>query len=204
MPLFLPADEPIVTCTARACEGCPVLGSLKCHFGPGDLLAFILSASPAFVLGATGIAVAGGGYLILWGVLVVGCFGVVEIRVLCSHCPHYAERVSSLRCWANYGSPKLWRYRPGPMSRREKTVFFGALASVAGYPLLFMLVAALWPLLAAFLTALAGVVAFMAVRMCGRCMNFACPANRVGGPTRQAFIQRNPGVAAGPARGAPR
>jgi hypothetical protein len=204
MPLFLPAGEPIVTCTAGACEGCPVRRSLKCHFGAGDLLPFLLSASPAFVLGAIGIAAAGVGYLALWGVLLVGCFGVAEIRVLCSHCPHYAERVSSLRCWANYGSPKLWRYRPGPMSRWEKTVFFGALASVAGYPLLFMLVAASWALLAAFLAALAGLATFMAIRMCGRCMNFACPANRVSGPTRQAFIQRNPGVVPGGAQAASR
>ena len=29
----------------------------------------------------------------------------------------------TLKCWANYGSPKLWKYRPGPMSLAEKTVF---------------------------------------------------------------------------------
>ena len=48
--------------------------------------------------------------------LCVGFFGFIETRVLCSHCPHYAEEGASLRCWANYGSPKLFKYRPGPMS----------------------------------------------------------------------------------------
>ncbi|GAJ20475.1 unnamed protein product, partial [marine sediment metagenome] len=27
--------------------------------------------------------------------------------------------INTLKCWANYGSPKLWKYRPGPMSLNE-------------------------------------------------------------------------------------
>jgi hypothetical protein len=53
------------------------------------------------------------------GAIARGCFGLLEIRVMCSHCPHYAEAGRLLKCWANYGSPKLWAYRPGPMCRME-------------------------------------------------------------------------------------
>jgi hypothetical protein len=196
MPLFLSAARPVATCTAGACEDCPVRHRLACHFGPGQLLTFLLVAAPAFVLGGIGIARLSAWCLIPWAVVILGCFGLVEIRVLCTHCPHYAEPgTSSLRCWANYGSPKLWRYRPGPMSRLEKTVFLAALGAVAGYPLAFLVAGAQWLLLAGFFVCLAALGALMAVRMCSRCMNFACPFNRVQGPVRQAFLERNPSVA---------
>lgn len=69
----------------------------------------------------------------------IAFFGFIEIRVMCSHCPHYAESPTSLKCWANYGSPKLWQYRPGPMSLVEKAVFFIGFAIVWGYPALLLM-----------------------------------------------------------------
>jgi hypothetical protein len=44
-----------------------------------------------------------GWMLIPWLILIIGYFGFVEIRVMRSHCPHYAEEGGSLKCWANYG-----------------------------------------------------------------------------------------------------
>lgn len=75
----------------------------------------------------------------IWIIFTFSYFGLIEIRVMCSHCPHYAEpEIKSLKCWTNYGSPKLWKYRPGPMSIIEKTIF------IAGFlimllPLVFIL-----------------------------------------------------------------
>lgn len=136
------------------------------------------------------------GWLLLpWLLIVVGYFGFVEIRVMCSHCPHYAEEGSSLTCWANYGSPKIWKYRPGPMNLLEKIVFFASFALVWGYPLFFLIYGAQLLLLILYLATLAGF--FMTLRrfLCTRCMNFACPLNNVRSEVRAKFLERNPGIA---------
>jgi hypothetical protein len=134
--------------------------------------------------------------LIPWIGLLVSYFGFVEIRVMCSHCPHYAEPgTQSLQCWANYGSPKLWTYRPGPMSAGEKAVFFAGLALIGGYPLAFLMIGMQWLLLAMFVALVVVMAAAMRARLCSRCMNFACPLNRVEPSVRAMFFACNPGIA---------
>jgi hypothetical protein len=194
--LFLDPQKPISTCASENCQGCPVHESLQCHFGGRDLARFLLVALPPFLLGGMGIARVSAWLILPWAALCVGYFGLVEIRVMCSHCPHYAEPVTrSLQCWANYGSPKIWKYRPGPMSRAETSVFFGGLFLIAAYPLAFLLAGAQWILLALYAAGVAAMGTLMTRRMCSRCMNFACPLNRVGRPIREAFFARNPAVA---------
>ncbi len=115
---------------------------------------------------------------------------------MCSHCPHYAEPEGrSLQCWANYGSPKLWKYNPGPMTGSEKFVFFAGLVVITGYPLAFLIGAAQWILLAMFGVTVAIMATLMGRLMCARCMNFACPFNGVERDTRALFFARNPVVA---------
>ena len=134
--LFLDPSKPIATCVSETCNGCPVGETLHCHFSLRDLIHFLLIALPSFLVGGVGIYHRNGWMLILWLIMVVGYFGFIEIRVMCSHCPHYAEPGSSLKCWANYGSPKIWKYRPGPMTLIEKIVFW-RLCSCLGVPAVF-------------------------------------------------------------------
>ena len=122
--MFLNAEKPIQTCQADACENCAVNHSIHCHFKLKDLVHFLLISLPPFLLGGLGIYHQSAWLLAFWILIVIAFFGFVEIRVMCSHCPHYAETGTSLKCWANYGAPKLWKYRPGPMSILEKIVFF--------------------------------------------------------------------------------
>jgi hypothetical protein len=194
--LFLDPQKPLSTCSSTSCQGCPLECRLQCHFDGKQLLRFMAIAFTPFILGGIGISQVNAWLILPWLVIVLGYFGLVEIRVMCSHCPHYAEPgIKSLQCWANYGSPKLWKYRPGPMSRAEKTVFFAGLFLVAAYPLAFILAAAQWLLLALFLGTVAGMAFLMARLMCARCMNFACPFNHVDQANRRAFFTRNPLVA---------
>ena len=51
----------------------------------------------------------------------------IEIRVLCSHCPYYAEEGRILHCLANHGTIKLWKYHPEPMRFWEKLGFLGGI-----------------------------------------------------------------------------
>jgi hypothetical protein len=192
---FLDPNKPIATCISETCDNCIVNNSLHCHFTLGDLIRFLLLASPSFLLGGAGIYRTNGWLLIPWLILIIGYFGIVEIRVMCSHCPHYAEEGSSLKCWANYGSPKIWKYRPGPMTFWEKVIFFIGFAVVWGYPLIFLVASKQLFLLIAYLLSVAGFFAVLRTFFCSQCMNFACPLNRVENAVRRDFFERNPEIA---------
>ena len=128
--MFLDPQRPLTTCTAANCEGCPVSKDVHCHFRARDLTAFLLAGLPIFFIGGAGIFRVNAWWLAPWLVMSFGYFGFIESRVMCSHCPHYAEPGKSLQCWANYGSPRLWKYRPGPMTawiRNPQTILLLAM-----------------------------------------------------------------------------
>ena len=192
---FLDPSKPITTCTASDCKDCPVSSKIHCHFRPNDLIHFLLICFPGFIVGGAGILNSGALPLVVWIAIIIGFFGFLEIRVMCSHCPHYAEDGSTLRCWANHGSPKLWKYRPGPMSLNEKLLFFAGFAAVWGYPLPFLWIGGQWFLLALYVLTNAGFFTTLKLFLCSQCMNFACPLNSVSAAARDLFFQRNPSVA---------
>jgi len=192
---FMDPNKPIATCTSDTCDDCAVSETLHCHFTPKDLIHFLLMASPPFLLGGAGICHVSGWWLLPWLIIIIGYFGFVEIRVMCSHCPHYAEEGDSLKCWANYGSPKIWEYRPGPMAFWEKAVFFLGFALVGGYPLYFLVSELQLFLLIVYLITLGGFYLTLRTFLCSQCMNFACPLNTVSEEVREEFFQRNPEVA---------
>ena len=191
---FLDPIIPIATCEASDCTDCPVADCVHCHFRPAELAHFLLICMPSFLVGGAAILAVGLTPLLIWVAVIVGYFGFIEIRVMCSHCPHYAEEGATLKCWANHGSPKLWKYRPGPMSTTEKAVFFGGFVVVWGYPLAFFVVSGLWFLLGLYVLLTAGFFVTLKMFLCTQCMNFACPLNGVPDPVRAAFFRRNPSV----------
>ena len=195
MPAFLDPTQPIATCTAERCQDCPAGRVLHCHFRGRDLAHFLLNMLPPFTIAGAGIARVNGWWLAPWGMLVLGYFGLLEIRVMCAHCPHYAEPGTTLKCWANYGAPKLWRYRPGPMSGPETVWFYAGMAAVLIYPLAFFLLGGQWFLLLIYTLTTAAAGTTLKRFLCTQCINFACPLNAVDETARQAFFARNPTVA---------
>lgn len=193
--MFLDPRRPLTTCTAQNCEGCPVSKDVHCHFHGRDLAAFLAVFLPSFVVGGAGIFLINAWWLAPWALIVFGYFGFVEIRVMCSHCPHYAEPGKSLQCWANYGSPRLWKYQPGPMSLTEKIVFFSGFVLIFGYPLVFLVIGLQWFLLAVYLLTMASFYLTLRRSYCSECMNFACPLNLTNEKVRAEFFGRNPVVA---------
>ena len=190
--MSLDPEKPIMTCESESCDDCAIRNSVHCHFSLKDLLYFMLISFPSFLLGGVGIYHSNGWLLIPWLILIVVFFGFIEIRVMCSHCPHYAEPSISLKCRANYGSPKLWKYRPGPMTINEKLIFFGGFAVVWGYPLPILIPGEQFILLLLYSVATIGFFIVLIVFMCSRCMNFACPINRVDKNVRDQFFSKNP------------
>jgi len=192
---FLDTEKPIATCISETCDTCPVSDILHCHFKSRDLIHFLLIVFPSFLLGGAGICHTNGWWLVPWLIMIIGYFGFIEIRVMCSHCPHYAESDKSLRCWANYGSPKLWKYRPGPMTLMEKVVFLGGFIVIWGYPLFFLISALQWFLFIVYVLSVTGFFMTLKTFLCSQCMNFACPLNAVENEIRGHFFERNPDVA---------
>lgn len=192
--MFLDPKKSIATCVAETCDNCAVQNRIHCHFKLKDLVYFLLISLPPFLLGGAGIYKVSGYLLIPWLLFVIAFFGFIEIRVMCSHCPHYAEKETSLKCWANYGAPKLWKYRPGPMSIGEKIVFFLGFLVVWGYPFLFLVVSGQWFLLLIYALTTGGFFMTLKTFLCTQCMNMACPLNAVDEETRDRFFEQNPVV----------
>ena len=188
---------PLATCVRDRCLDCPVREVVHCHFRIWDFLRFMAIALPGLLLGALAIRMYQRQWLVPWVVACAAFFGLVEIRVLCSHCPHYAQPGRVLRCWADYGSPKLWRYRPGPLSRVERLVLLSGFAAIWGFPLGTALVGRDFVLVGAMVVAIAGFYAALRRRFCSRCMNFACPLNVVPQQARDDFLAVNPSVSQG-------
>ncbi|MBW2053654.1 MAG: hypothetical protein JRG97_00420 [Deltaproteobacteria bacterium] len=201
MMLFLDPKKPLQTCVSENCDDCAVKEAVHCHFRPKDLLHFLSIALPPFLLGGAGIYFISWWLLALWIALIIGFFGFLEIRVMCSHCPHYAEPGGSLKCWANYGSPKLWKYRPGPMSFMEKFLFFAGFAVIWGYPLIFLIKGTQWFLLIVYIISTIGFFMTLKIALCTQCMNFACPLNSVDEDVRREFFKQNPDIARAWGRG---
>ena len=192
---FLDPQKTIFTCTRKGCEGCDVKNEVTCHFTQAQLIKFLLLAFPAFILGGIGAFLYAWWALALFIGLIFAYFLFTEIRVMCSHCPHYAEPdTRTLTCWANYGAPKIWRYRPGPMSIREKAVFLVGMFIVFAEPALFMILAAKYIWLTVYLVYVVFGFVMLQTFLCTRCMNFACPFNRTKKNVRAKFFKYNPTV----------
>ena len=175
------------------CEDCHLSDSLKCRFNRGDLTHFIGSffmfAFPALI----GMVKAGYTWYILgWIGFWLIFFEIWEIRILCSHCPYYAEEGRILHCIANYGSLKLWKFNPAPINKLEKIQLVAGFIILGGYPFPFLILGrqvilagiALWALIMFFWT--------LRKYTCSRCVNFSCILNSVPQEVITMYVKRNP------------
>jgi hypothetical protein len=197
------------------CIGCGNYGKLHCRWDRDILMTFYAIALPPLIAAIFGIILVN--YLIgaWWSLAVYVIFLFVffvlyEIRILCSHCPYYAEESIILHCLANHGMPKLWRYHPEPMNGFERIslivcfliIFFLFPLAVQGYGMWFITVhyardgsVALLGLTGiALITILSGLAFFIVLRhfYCSRCVNFSCPLNSVPREVVDEFLRRNP------------
>ena len=196
------------------CEGCGLRGALNCRWDWRLLLGFAALILP---FGASSVAVflvAGsltGNWLppAAYFVLLAIFLTVVETRILCSHCPFYARAGWTIRCHANHGFPRLWRYRPGSMNAAERVsliscfLFFLAFPAVTGtwgIGLLYWRAPEQGPvglLGLAYITAVnlasaASFIILLGVFYCTRCVNFSCPFNRISEAVRREYLAMNP------------
>ena len=174
------------------CVHCENQGRLLCRMHWADLIQFMLLAFNVFIPAVLGMILGGHavhliGYAAFW----VFFFGFLEIRILCSHCPFYAEEGFVLHCPANYGLPKFWRYRPEPMQRWEKVALLVCFVILFGYPLPFLILGRQWVLLSITSYAALLWLFVMQKNVCSRCVNFSCPLNRVPRQVVDGYLRRN-------------
>ncbi|OLS32177.1 MAG: hypothetical protein HeimAB125_11640 [Candidatus Heimdallarchaeota archaeon AB_125] len=205
-----------VNCIADSnsnCAECELEGELICfvnkkfanRFTLGNLT-YRLLAIGIFVF--SGLMIGHWWMLISYASLVILTFTIIEPRLLCTHCPFYEKEGKCLKCWALRGMPKLWKYRPGPASRTEKTIMliFGS------YIDLFPFVGSIWGIVFFALNyesnlfpGIAEIVSttlFLIVagyfskillgNSCKRCANFSCSMNKVSKEIIDNFLEKNP------------
>ena len=193
--LFIDPKQPLHTCKEENCDGCHVSNKLVCHF-KGKQLAMVLGMfMPLFIFAVYGMFTFNVWVFAAWVAFIFSFFGLIEIRVMCCHCPHYAEpELTSLKCWANYGSPKLWKYRPGPLSWFENFIFFlGFMIILLPPAVVFGLQNHFW-LMGIYIIVLIIVFLMLHLFYCRHCINFACPLNAVKKKDREEFFDKNPAV----------
>lgn len=195
----------------KKCLDCELKEKLDCRWEKSLLLRFykgtsfaIIPAVLAFIL--VGLFVSWIPllvYLIFW----IFFFGFFEIRVLCSHCPYYAEEGRILHCLANHGTIKVWKYHPEPINTFEKLGFLAGALFFVSFPLLteFIGIIIFWNqedklILILILIVLAAVSLFGGIyffyvlqrKICPKCINFSCPLNKVPKELVDAYLKRNP------------
>lgn len=198
-----------------ACIDCELKGKLNCRWDSGALRFFLLNQIPSLVLAFFGIVMAAILTGAWWALIVyaIACIALwvlgIETRVLCSHCPYYAEDSKILHCYALHGSPKVWRYRPGPMNRAEKATIVLFFLFLVLFPVLieaygiwslavnyaeFGLIALLGMIALTLATIMAGLQFFYILihDFCSKCVNFSCPLNRVPKSMADVYLDKNP------------
>jgi len=191
-----PDTHTAAACSRQTCDGCEIQGKLLCVHTLRDLVDFYVVVIAYMIPFLAGMII--GGFrtgLAAWVGLAVVFFGYIEARVLCRHCPHYAEEGFLLRCHANWGLPKIPKLDPRPMSRGESAVlllFFGVLFL---YYVPFFIVSSQWLLLVITTSALVAATWTVLRTQCTRCYHLSCPLNRVPEDVREAFYRNYPAFA---------
>jgi len=186
------------------CSTCSIHGKLMCKLEKMDSIKFAVPFWMTVIIYFIGL---GFGYksgaidvgriilylVLFWGVL-FSFLLIWENKVLCSHCPYYAiEEDSILKCYANFGFKKVWKYDPSPMSPSHKIQFltglFGAFMIVPAIELYFI---QQYLILGLYLAAVVLWLISMHYWSCAKCPNFGCPFNVVPKFTRDDYLRRNP------------
>lgn len=182
------------------CEECQLHDKIDCHFSLPKLLRFVGIFFATLIIGGLGMLL--NGFLVEFIVflLIAGIFSIVffemwEIKILCSHCPFYAENESHLKCYGNYGSLKIWKYNPAPMSKSEKIqliIGFIILFIIINIPTIVFLLNGLWFWVISMIIGFSLFLINIKLKHCPRCNNFSCPFNTVPKEQVDIFLKKNP------------
>jgi hypothetical protein len=119
--------------------------------------------------------------------------GGLEWYVLCRHCPCYEysgkEHGNENRfyCLGNWGSPKLFKHKPGPISRGGQAVFILFSSFYVLSPIFYLVDR--WEFVAIQLVMAISFFATLRHWACSQCPNFGCILNTVPDENRNQFLE---------------
>lgn len=146
--------------------------------------------------------------MITYIIVILLNFFIIEPRLLCSHCPFYAKDGNYLKCWALRGMPKLWKYRPGPMNKKEKIAMLSLGVFVDLFPYIGSGLGIVWFILNPIdyfvtgisiivITATFTIIVIYFTKLlqgfaCKHCPNFSCGMNKTPNEYLEVFLKKNP------------
>lgn len=206
------------TCTGDTgdCDGCTLDDALNCRFEREKLIGFLAMILPFVTASVLGLYIVGTImrtqiFLAAYAAFFAAFFILIEPRILCRHCPHYAREGNIIRCHANYGLPRIWRYDPRPLNGLEKAGVLAGFGVFGLYPIavegygiwtLFIAMGFVNPpggllLMGVTLFNTVSAIALLVLlrrHYCARCVNFGCPLNNTSPDLRSAYHARNPDI----------
>ena len=132
--------------------------------------------------------------LIVYFIISMGFFaGGLEWYVLCRHCPCYEYsgeehgKENRFYCLANWGSPKLFKFKPGGISRLGQATFLIFTAFFLLFPILYFLDR--WEFVLFQLVMAVFFIVTLRHWGCSQCPNFSCILNCVPKEKREKFLK---------------
>ena len=206
------------TCTGDTgdCDGCTLNGDLNCMFKRERLIGFLAMVLPFITASVLGLYIVGTitgnqTFLVAYGAFYAIFFVFIESWILCRHCPHYAREGNIIRCHANYGLPRIWKYDPRPLKAQERAGVLAGFGVFGLYPIavegygiwtLFVVMGFVNPpggllLMGVTLFNTISAIALLILlrrHYCTRCVNFGCPLNKTPSALKSAYHVRNPDI----------
>lgn len=196
------------------CGGCKLNGKLICRQDKQFRTKFFLThlnfrATIFFGLVFMGLFSGVWFPLITYSAVFILNFTLVEPRMLCSHCPFYAQNGFILKCNTLFGMPKFWKYRPGPIKKYEKItqLIFGGLVDLLpliffGYGIYLLIDGgagirdyfAFSAIIVFHVLLLLQLQKTIMKEVCTKCPNFSCGLNKVPKEMRDEYIKNNPAM----------
>lgn len=195
------------------CKGCKNDKRLHCKWDSEILLGFFLIYIPFGFTSIFGLSVVGWltrawWWLIAYIIFCVIFFVFVEIRILCSHCPYYAGPGKILKCHANNGAVKWYKYYPEPMNKFEKLLLLICFAFFGLFPIAAEIYGTWFAytnftynhladhllMIGLLISTLLTCITFFGILQiffCPKCPNFSCPFNRVPKDEKDAYLDKN-------------
>lgn len=181
------------------CGDCHLDEVLFCRPNPKYVVYFGLTAMFGIIPAVIGIllseyAVLGKAIILSsWAAYAAFFFIVWESRMLCNHCPYYANDAQrSLHCPIDKGKLKTYHYDPGPLSTSEKRQFILGTLILVGFMQLFLAIKGQVLFMGLSIVGIMVWIVVIQKKVCTDCINFACPLNKVSKSIRDSFLNRNP------------
>jgi len=204
------------------CKNCSINEKLHCKWDSRILTRFATLYLPFGISGFIGMIVTGmltsiWWFLIGYVIFITLFFTLIEIRILCRHCPFYAEKGRTIHCLANEGLPKVWKYSPEPVSGSEKVLLLICFGFFGGFPI-GTEIYGIWYLYVnsdhlglvnftslyetnfILMIGITGATIFtiicffsvITLFFCPYCINFSCPLNKVAKEIVDEYLRKNP------------